>query len=438
MRVHFIGICGISMKALAELSFHLGHKVSGSDISNTQTIKYLKSVGIDAYIGLNTKNLIDVDCVVFSSSINEKNEELQYAKAHNILCLERSDYLNEISKLCNTTIVVSGSHGKSTTTNIIAQCLEKYNYGLIGHIGADIINRQSNLIFTGFNYFVTEGCEYKKNILKLNPDYAVILNIDFDHPDTYSSLQEVESTFIDFSHNVKKALIVHEDILDKFNHYKNVISFGKNPLNDYSYQILKRTRERTIMQIEKKGIIKNIVSIDSVIESNCLNYLASYALLEQIVDQNLINENLFKGINGIKRRCEKVGKYLGVDVIVDYAHHPKEIENIYSNLSNFYSNILVVFEAHTYSRTIKLFDEFKEVFLNIKNVVFLPTFASREEIQKDIVITLAKECNKKYISSYYDCIKFIEKNVQNYDLILILGAGNAYKISKQIFMDKMG
>ena len=77
----------------------------------------------------------------------------------------------------------------------------------------------------------------------MKPDYAVILNIDFDHPDTYSSLQEVESTFIDFSHNVKKALIVHEDILDKFNHYKNVISFGKNPLNDYSYQILKRTRE---------------------------------------------------------------------------------------------------------------------------------------------------------------------------------------------------
>lgn len=424
------------MKALAELSFYLGNEVSGSDISYFKSIDYLNNLGIEAYVGVKEEIVKKAQLVVYSSSIKDDNFELSVAKKYNINSIERSEYLNKLFKVAEKSIVVCGSHGKSTTTSIISQVLEKYNYGLIGHIGADIIGRKSNLIFTGYNYFVSEGCEYKKNLLKLVPNIGIILNIDYDHPDCYKNLNEVKETFYSFAKNVLDFIIVHEDLKKEFLGIKKCVTFGKNPLSNYSYKIILKNKEKIIFQIEKNGKIVRFASIDSCLEINCLNYLAAYALLDNILDLSLVKGNIFKGIDEISRRCELACRYQNIPIYVDYCHHPKEIENTYCSFKEIYKNILVVFEPHTYSRTEGLKDEFERVFISMHEVVFLPTFAAREDKRKDIIVEISKKLNKTFLPTYEDAKKYIKINAKKYDAILILGAGNAYKIASQINMDK--
>ncbi|MEG1536629.1 MAG: Mur ligase domain-containing protein, partial [Clostridia bacterium] len=184
-RIHFVGIGGISMKGLALFCARNGIQTSGSDRQKSPIIDYLVSRGVNAYVGANVGVVASADLVVFSAAIAESDAELSFARRNGIATMERKDFLAYLSTLCKQVVAIAGTHGKTSTTAMIVDIMRKLDKKFVGHIGGDFVGENENMVDTGDEFFVTEACEYNKSFLSLAPSVSVILNCDYDHPDTY-------------------------------------------------------------------------------------------------------------------------------------------------------------------------------------------------------------------------------------------------------------
>ena len=383
-RVHFIGLGGVSMSALARL-LEINDKaiISGSDAN---------------VLGHSAKNISrEIDLVIINGAISDDNPELLKAQQLNIPILTRAELLAYIESKYINKIAVAGSHGKSTTTAMIGAVLAAGGLNPTVHNGA-----MPNLLVGGKGYFVTEACEFKRSFLLLKPTVGVITNIDIDHMDCYNNLEEIQEAFNSFASNSKVVLRCDELC-------KEVSDIEEYSRGKYSFKLL----DTTI----KLGVVGR-----HNIHNACA---AAHVGLHFGIDIKVIATAL-ENFSGISRRFEFMRKLGECDLITDYAHHPVELETTISTANDLYGedNYLIVFQPHTYTRTIALFDDFIRV-LKGANSVLYKTFSAREKPKKGgSARDLALASGKKYFHEKQLLSNYIDNISKNYRAIILTGAGD--------------
>ena len=446
MNIHFIGIGGISMSALAEICINKKYNVSGSDMNESELTNKLKAQGAKIFIGQSKDNISDdIDIVVYTAAIHPDNPELMEAKNKNKLTINRAAFLGQLMREYQNSIAVSGTHGKTTTTSILSTIFEHAQLDPTILVGGNLKSIGGNVKIGHSDHFITEACEYVDSFLNFNPKISIVLNVEEDHLDYFSGIDEIKASFNKFGKLLPKDgyFIINGDSpnMDILHDVKaTVIKYGKKSSNDV--------------------IIENIDFDDLGCGSFDLNYLgkhignfklhvpglhniynATSAIITSIVsgiDVDTIREGLLD-YTGVGRRFEIKGKYQDVTVIDDYAHHPTEIKATLSTAKRFKKGTLwCIFQPHTYSRTISLLDEFAEAFYSADKVIITDIFAAREDDpgtvhSKDLVEKLNhNNVDATYISKFEDIVTYLKENIKPNDIVMTVGAGPVYLVGEDL------
>ncbi len=464
--IHFVGIKGVGMTPLAIIAKEAGINVSGSDVSETFiTDSQLEIAGIKADIGFSKENVWHSDLVVVTAAHNGlENEEAKEAIEKNIPVLTQAEALGEFQKgkILGKEyfgISVAGSHGKTTTTAILATILLENgmdpsyavgtgnipSLGLPGHFGKG-------------KYFIAEADEYFTDVVHKkfpkfvyqNPNLIIVTNIDYDHPDVYLSVDEIREEFIKFANKLPEdgILIANGDGEENRKFIsevsdKRIIKYGFSPDNDFIIERVSFSKDLMVFWIKTKDTDLGQFFVKIFGEHNSLNCLSAIiASLEIGLSPDQIKRGLL-AFSGTKRRQEYIGR-VGEKVIMydDYAHHPEEIIN---TLSAFRANfpkhrIISVFQPHMYSRTIKLFDRFAKSFGDADEVLILEIFASfREKKHPNFSSKLLSDeiikngIKSKYFPNADDVVKYLSSQSFTQDsLIITMGAGDIYKAGEKL------
>lgn len=435
--IHFIGIGGISMSALARLCVNFGKTISGSDKTSTPLTEELKELGINFYLGHSELNISNnIQLVVFSSAVNNENPELKFANMMQIPTIERSEFLGMISKFYENVIAISGTHGKTTTGAMIG---EIFNYAGLEptiHIGG--LASFGNLKIGKNQYFITECCEYKNSFQYIFSDTAVITNIENEHVDYYKNINEIETCFVHFAKNVKKFLVIFGDISCLFDKKikAQIIKCGFDSNCDFYAQNIETSSSGSSFDVFYGMNYLANFKISLMGEHNIKNALCAIA----VSFLNGINltaiYNALKSFNGVKRRYEIISVKNKTTFIADYAHHPTEIQASILGIKDNYKKILCVFQPHTYSRTAGLINEFKNCLNQASKVIIYKTYSAREKYLKEgdesFLFKNINNKNKLLSKNEKSLYKLILKEYENYDAVLVLGAGDIYEIMKKL------
>ncbi len=445
MKYHFIGIGGIGMSGLAEYLAEKGHTVTGSDTTATVITERLEKTGIKVYYGHSESNLPeDTDIVVYTSAVKDRNPELQKAKELNIEFIKRAEMLGRIVN-DKYLIAVSGTHGKTTTTAMIAKVLIEDGLDPTVFVGGSVDFLEGGASRTGKGKIaVVEADEYDRSFLTLRPDIIVITNLEKDHSDIYKNIEELKMTFKEFINLRKESsrIIAFGDddnvrsILAEMNP-DEVIYYGLENANqyrateiseeNYSTEYYQFTRNKTVGKVE--------LSVKG--KHNILNSLAA-ALATGFCGVTMQSfKKSIKKFKGVKRRLELVYKN-GLEVYDDYAHHPTEVKASFDAVKNTtQGRIITVFQPHLYSRTAELFREFAESLKDNDIVLLLDIYPAREEkiegISSELIFNEFKKISKNEII-YVHNPEIL--NSQLYavsltgDTIIFQGAGNVTEYCK--------
>ncbi|WP_368489154.1 UDP-N-acetylmuramate--L-alanine ligase [Clostridium sp. BJN0013] len=443
-KVHFIGIGGISMSALAEILLEKGFKVSGSDVKSSETTERLKSKGAKVYIGQISQNITpDIDLVVYTAAISKNNEELLKAKNLNIPLMDRAEFLGEIMKGHKYNVAVSGTHGKTTTTSMLSSITLEANLDPTILVGGNLDIIDGNVRIGHSPYFITEACEYKESFLKFFPFIGIILNIDADHLDYYKDIEEIQNAFIKFAKLIPREgyLVCCADdrrmkkIISNVN--CNIMSYGIESGDITAKNICFDREGRAFFEVYKSD--KKLFSLNLSVpgKHNILNALASISvslILNISVDN--IRDGL-KNFKGTHRRFEIKGKKEGIVVIDDYAHHPTEIKATLNAVENYpHKRIICVFQPHTFSRTISLFEEFTAAFDNVDELILADIFPAREKDTGEIsssmlceqIIKRGVKCRN--IKDFTSIVQYLNDILTEGDVLLTLGAGDVFQVGE--------
>lgn len=439
VNVHFMGIGGISMSGLAEILHDRGFVVTGSDRGKSSITEALEEKGISIKYGQVKENITDdIDLLVYTAAISNDNEELLEAKRRGIECISRADMLGQIMKNYKVPIAVSGTHGKTTTTSMIATILMEAESdptvtvgGMLECIGGNLKIGQSDL-------FLTEACEYTNSFLSFFPKIEVILNIEEDHLDFFKDINDIRNSFRRFSEipGEDGLLIISADIDNYEEIVKNakcrVITFGKSEKADYQATELEFNEKGmgrfNVIRDGKKGE-RIELSVPGI--HNVTNALATIAVADSLgIDTETVQDALLK-FKGANRRFQIKGEVNGITVIDDYAHHPTEIKATLNAARNYKNKKLtVIFQPHTYSRTKALFDDFVDALMLADRIILTEIYAAREKntigiSSRDLEKALKeKGADVTFFENFDDIEKFILANCQSGELLITMGAGN--------------
>lgn len=449
--IHMIGIDGISMSGLAEILIHMGYKISGSDIKTSNRTKKLEALGAKIYPYHSGENVVGADLVVHSAAIKEGNPELENAVRMNVPVIDRATLLGKIMKKYPYSIAVSGTHGKTTTTSMIATIMIESGLNPSVHIGAELEAIGGTTRIGGDKYFVVEACEYCESFLKFYPYMGVILNIEYDHTDYFSDLANVAQAFYKFASLIPRHgyLVACADdpnissLLDKID--CNKITFGMHSkdamwsarginFDDTGcayFTLIMKGKEVCDIKLKVPGI------------HNVSNSLAAIAACHSLgCDFYHIRQGLLS-FTGVHQRFEVKGITGGIKVIDDYAHHPSEIKATLKAAKNGnHKKIWCVFQPHTYTRTRHLLDEFAVSFSDADMVIVSDIYAAREidngEVHSSV---LAEKINSNgttalYIPGFDDIVAFLKDRVSPGDIIITMGAGDVNKVAEMFIASK--
>ncbi len=446
--VHFIGIGGISMSGLAEILISTGYNISGTDSKDSPIIKRLRNLGANIYIGHNRENITGADLIIYTDAISPDNEELVAALESNIPTIDRATFLGALMNNYKNSIAVSGTHGKTTTTSMIATIT---NHGTLDPtilLGGKLDEIGGNVKLGSMDYILTEACEYRANILKYFPTMAIILNIDEDHLDYFKDMNHIVNTFAKYASNLKSdgyLIINHDDVHSEYvikNAKSKVITFGIDSDCDYSAENISYSKEgysSFILNIRDRE--RWPITLQVIGKHNIYNALASIAAahIYGVPIEDII-ENISK-YTGVHRRLELKGYVNGTKIIDDYAHHPTEIKATLEAVKNSYNGngkIYCIFQPHTFTRTKILLDSFSESFTNASEVIITDIYAAREydngEIHsKNLVDAINKKTsNAMYIPTFKEAEDYLIHHMESNDIVLTMGAGNVYLIGENL------
>ncbi|MBQ3571681.1 MAG: hypothetical protein IJA15_02520 [Clostridia bacterium] len=425
--VFFVGIGGISMSALALYLHNLGFKVSGYDKVESTVTNNLKRYGIS----INTKgDLEGCDIAVLSSAISESDDLVKKLKQLNKTCILRSELLNEIANTFQYKVGVAGTHGKTTTTAMIAHVLKKANKNFSAHIGG-IDKDFGNMACFGKEIFLSEVCEYKKNISKFDCDLALLLNADDDHLESYGKLSELHKEFSAFLMRSKINVLPYEQ---KELGNKNSITFSLKNSNADFFASNIRIGDKNIECTVNSAIGALFdVKINSLLEHDVENAIASVAVCKALKIENEYIKKGLEDFNGIKRRNEIMATIYGCDIYADYAHHPKQIEATVEMLAKKYKKFAILFQSHTYSRTATLFKGFIKSLSAVENLFIFDTYAAREKYYYNGSGKRLFENLKGavYLGDRVNAKSLFPNACKKFDCIAVIGAGDLYDVIEE-------
>lgn len=445
MKVHFIGIGGISMSGLAAICLNLGYKVSGSDSASSYMTEKLADKGARISIGQSASN-IDMSCdlVVYTAAIRPDNEELVKAIDCGIKTIDRACFLGSLMEKYNNSIAISGTHGKTSTTSMISTI---YNYSNLDPtilVGGNLPGINGNVQIGNSDYFITEACEYVDSFLSFFPKYAIILNIEADHLDYFKDIDHIMESFGKFASNVKSngKIIANGDdasVRTALCKFDKVVYFGTDDNNDYvisnivlkndfsSFEIASKERNLGSFKIQTHGI-HNIVNSASAIVCAYIDGL----------DLEIVRAAIYS-YTGVGRRFEFKGEKSGIRIYDDYAHHPSEIKATLAATKPLdKKRLFAIFQPHTFSRTHLLLDDFAKSFADCDFVIIADIYASREKDtglihSLDLVSKIKLHRDKVYYFATFDEISdFLIGKLESDDIVLTMGAGNINALADKL------
>lgn len=434
--IHFIGIGGISMSALAKICLKKGYRVTGSDSHENEEIASLRKMGATIEIGHEASHITHPDLVVYTGAIPSTNVERVAATELGIRTVERAEFLGELADEYATTIAIAGTHGKTTTTSLLGWIFEVANCRPTVHIGGECLNFQSNMVIGQEEYFITEACEYRNSMRFLHPAIAIITSIEADHMDCYKDMKELENAFYHFAKGATFVISTLKLPVSKNQHLLycslDKDDFCEEAYHNYTLLSYKEDEGMCTFEVAKDGKYFGHFLLAMHGKYNIANALNAIAVADlEGIDYLTIYQAL-KTFLGVKRRYEKLGTIEQKVVIADYAHHPTEIASVLGTLQTFYPKLLVVFQPHTYSRTKSLLSEFKKVLSGVKYLAMLPTYPAREAFDKEgdsyTLFQKVKNKNKRYIEKLEE---LPTKWLDACDAIVLVGAGDIYDQGKR-------
>ncbi|EJF81050.1 UDP-N-acetylmuramate--L-alanine ligase [Bartonella doshiae] len=442
--IHFVGIGGIGMSGIAEVFYNLGYKVQGSDQANNANVERLRSKGIHVYIGHDGENLGKAEVVVISTAIKKTNPEYIAAKERHLPIVRRAEMLAELMRF-RRAIAVGGTHGKTTTTSMVAALLDAgrldptvINGGIINAYG-------TNARMGDGDWMIVEADESDGTFLKLPADIAVVTNIDAEHLDHYGSFGAVREAFRQFVENVPfygfaVLCLDHPEVQSLASRIDDrwVITYGKNPQADVRFLNLLMDGQKThfdvLIRSRKTGReteLKNLILPMSG-QHNVSNATAAIAIAHEL---GISNESIKKGLanfGGVKRRFTQIGSWHGVEIFDDYGHHPVEIKAVLrAARESAKGRVIAVAQPHRYSRLCHLFDDFAACFNDADTVLIAPVYAAGEEPisgfgAKELVehIQMAGHRDVRLIHCLEDVVSLVSAFAKSGDYVVFLGAGN--------------
>lgn len=446
-RVHFVGIGGIGTSGVARILLSARKGVSGSDAEEGMLLKELQALGARTFVGHRPENLPEgVEVVVASSAVPEDNPEILTARQRKIPVVTYSEALGSLMEQ-RFGIAVAGTHGKTTTSALIAWILEQAGKEPSFVIGGEIPLLSGNSGTGKGKYLVAEACEYRRNFLSLRPKVAVVTNIEEDHLDYYRDLSEIESAFLEFLDRLPDAgfaVLCREgrNLMEIANRLeKNFFTYGlKNA--DYQAQEIKLEKDGSRFMVSFGGKKLTPVFLRMPGQHNVLNSMAAFAVCHLL---GLEPKKIAAGLGsftGVRRRLEFKGRYRGAVVLDDYGHHPSEITATLSAVRQFYpkGRIFAVFQPHQYSRTRFFLEDFAHSFVLADEVIVPEIFFVRDSEEsrrsvssKDLVQKLiAVRKRARFIPSFNDVVSYLKENVGEGDIVLTIGAGPVYQVADNL------
>lgn len=444
--IHFIGIGGISMSGLAHIAVSDGYKVTGSDRTKTNITDKLENEGAVVYEGHDAKNIIGADLVVHTAAVKMDNPEMAAAVENNIKLIDRAEFLGALMKNYKNAVGVAGTHGKTTTTSMLAHALIYADIDPTISVGGELDLIGGNIRCGKSDMFVTEACEYTNSFLKFYPTIALITNIEEDHLDFFTGIEMIRESFRNYAEltrGIGSVVAYGEDENIKIaldGSELDIITYGMADTNDYYAKNIVYHAGYPSFDIYKKGEFLTHASLNVTGDHNILNSLATIAVCEIL---GINPETAAKGMEtfrGTHRRFEKKGLINDAVIIDDYAHHPTEIKLTLKAAKAFNpKRVRCIFQPHTYSRTRTLWNDFVTAFDNADELILTHIYAAREvydgETDPD---KLAEEIysrgiDAKYIDKFEDIKSYIKETAQPGDIIFTMGAGDVTEISNNLF-----
>lgn len=443
--IHFIGIGGISMSGLAQIMLKNGYRVTGSDRAESDITNKLEDMGATIFLGHAKENIAGADIIVYTAAVHEDNPEIIAAKENSVPLLTRAEFLGAIMKTYKHAAGIAGTHGKTTTTSMLAHALISSGLDPTVSVGGvlDIIG--GNIRTGDSQYFVTEACEYTNSFLSFFPTVAVITNIDEDHLDFFSGIEEIKESFKSFAELTREkgvTILSGEDanIRNTFaNSTLDIMYYGIGDGYDCCAKnlVYKAGFPEFDVFINGEQIFRLNLKVPG--RHNVLNALAVVCVCKIWgADMNLVKTGI-EEFRGAHRRFEKKGEVCGAVIIDDYAHHPTEIRATLNSAKELEHNrIWCIFQPHTYSRTRTLWNDFCESFYDVDELIITDIYAAREK--PDGVTTaekLAEDIKKRgvkvrYIKDFVEIEALLKAELAANDIAFTMGAGNVVDIADNL------
>jgi len=438
--IHFIGIGGIGMSGIAELLHNQKFNITGSDLNQSTNVDRLQKLNIEISIGHKAENINGSDIIVYSDAIPKDNCELIEAKKQNIMCYSRAEMISQLAKLKTSTVAISGTHGKTTTTSMIGSILKDSELDPTIIVGGVVKSINTNSVLGEGDIFVVEADEYNRSLLELNPTIALINNIDLEHVDCYKDIDDLKRTFLEFTSPIPfyGAVSICKDsenaasLIDSID--KPIFTYGiKSKDVDFRAEDIVQENGKTTFNLITKNK-KYPISINLPGQYNVLNALGAISIATIMnVPIDKITTSL-NGFDGVKRRFDIKTHSEELTIIDDYGHHPVEVESVIKAIKdNWDRRLVVAFQPHLYSRTAQFSKEFAQSLLSADSVLVTEIFASRESMNESInsekIVEEMKNLGHKSVSNttLENLINDIESNYKKGDIILMIGAGNIWR-----------
>jgi UDP-N-acetylmuramate--alanine ligase len=442
--VHFIGIGGIGMSGIAEVLHNLGHRVQGSDQADSANVQRLREKGIEVFVGHKAQNLGDAEVVVVSTAIKKDNPELIAAREKLLPVVRRAEMLAELMRFRNA-IAIGGTHGKTTTTSLVATLLDAggldptvINGGIINAYG-------TNARMGEGEWMVVEADESDGTFLKLPADVAVVTNIDPEHLDHYGNFDAVRAAFRQFVENVPfygfgVMCLDHPEVQALVGRIEDrkVITYGENPQADVRFMNVRIDGPRSIFDVEiRRRRTGQVIKLDNLVmpmpgRHNISNATAAIAVANRL---GMSNEDIARGLasfGGVKRRFTLTGEWNGVQIFDDYGHHPVEIKAVLRAAREACKGrVIAVHQPHRYSRLASLFEEFAACFNDADSIFLAPVYAAGEEpidgVNAETLVSRIKSGghrDARFLASPELLPEMVAEIAKPGDFVVLLGAGS--------------
>jgi UDP-N-acetylmuramate--alanine ligase len=444
-RIHLIGIGGIGLSAIARVLLARGVQVSGSDQSASPLTDALARLGARISIGHRAENVGEVDLVLVTSAAPADNPEVVEARRRGIRIAKRYDFFPELTA-GKTTIAVAGTHGKTTTTGLIATILADAGLDPTAIVGGVIPELAGNARAGNGEHFVIEADEYDRAFLGLRPKIAVVTSIEMDHPDIYRDVDDVANAFREFMALVPRdgVVIGCGDAARVQRELKELagtlaVRYGFDAANDWrASHVTPNARGGNDFVVWRGGARVGDFGLQIPGRHNVLNALAALVVAERVGVNFEIARATLKRFRGAARRFEVKGEFGGVAIVDDYAHHPTEIRATLAAARTGYPGrtIWAVFQPHTFSRTAALLDDFANAFADADHVIVTEIYAARERASREIsgaqIVGKMTHRDARFIGALEACFEFLATHLQSGDVLITLGAGDVNRVGARV------